>query len=99
MSVTIRYTVRGFGSFPEDMLRYDDSAPAEPEDKHWISAGGVREAMLETIRKVPINVAKRWVREGIVPCRDRWNSFLWNVTEVWINDESVYTSALVEDGK
>jgi hypothetical protein len=99
MPVTIRYTVRGFSQFPEDMLRYDRSGPATDEDTIWIEAKGLRELMLKTEVKAGVLEAKRLVREGLIPCRNRWASFLWNVTEVWVNDESVYAPLLEEDTK
>ena len=79
----VRYTVRGWGSFPSDMLRYDRSKAAAPEDEQWMAMRGTRELMLKTEIEGPISHARRLIREGRVPCKDRWASFLWEVTEVY----------------
>ena len=43
----IRFTVRGDGIFPFDMLRYDNCFPATPEDIEWIGPCGSPSASIE----------------------------------------------------
>ena len=69
-----RYTVRGRGHFPSDMLRYDHSFPYSGEDVAWMHLRNQeREVMLVAITDNP-----KWD-----PTRDRWRSFGWIVTEVY----------------
>ena len=57
----IRYTVRGSGSFPEDMLRYDRSKPATPEDVEWMKGYAERELMLKMEHEGPRTHIKRLI--------------------------------------
>ena len=69
------YTVRGDGTFPLDMLRYDCSWPATSEDVSWLWSGKEeRELMLRSDRE---------------PTYARWSSFGWEVTEVRKNGKPV----------
>ncbi len=79
----VRYTVRGYGAFPTDMLRYDRSEAATPEDVEWMKGREERELMLKTWVEDPKSHVRRLIREGRVPCKDRWRSFGWEVTEVY----------------
>lgn len=71
MTYTTRYTVRGTGDFPIDMLRYDHSFPWAEEDTAWILRKDEREVMLGIV-----SAAKNPHIE-----RNRWQSFGWIVTE------------------
>ena len=83
----VRYTVRGRGSFPEDMLRYDRSEAATPEDVAWMEGRDERELMLKATAVGPLFHVRRLVREGLRPCTGRWESFMWAVTEVYEPEE------------
>lgn len=79
----VRYTVRGSGSFPEDMLRYDRSKAATPEDVEWMKGRAERELMLKTSSEGPLSHVRRLIREKRLPTHGRWESFSWVVTEVY----------------
>ena len=79
----VRYTVRGSGSFPADMLRYDQSEAATPEDVQWMEGREERELMLRASIAGPVSHVRALIRDGRVPCKDRWLSFGWTVTEVY----------------
>lgn len=71
---TGRYTVRGSGSFPSDMLRYDDATFASPEDEAKASAS--REE-----RDINLILTHRpHYRKSRKPTTGRWESFGWEVT-------------------
>jgi len=59
-----RYTVSGRGTFPSDMLRYDDAAAASDADAALM--GGSRD-----LRQINIT------GQGCTPAR--WSSFGWSV--------------------
>lgn len=80
---SIRFTVRGIGKFPIDMLRYDSCYPATGEDTQWIESeraagNGSRELMLEHRS----HGSRTWT-----PTFGRWQSFGWVVTEVYRPNE------------
>lgn len=83
----IRYTVRGSGSFPEDMLRYDRSKAATPEDVEWMKGRHERELMLKIEHEGPRTHIKRLIASKHVPTIGRWESFGWTVTEVYEPEE------------
>ena len=61
------FKVRGGGTFPIDMLRYDRCWPFTQQDVHAIeSERGKRTVTLETAHDAS-------------PTPSRWNSFLWGV--------------------
>ncbi len=65
------YVVRGSGSLPLDMLRYDECWPR--------NSGAVDAIQVDGEDKFTIrNVELRGVRE---PTKDRWGSFGWTVLE------------------
>ena len=68
----VTYTVKGPGSFPIDMLRYDTSFPAKETQSLQIEADA-------DMREVDLihRGAKGWK-----PTYDRWRSFGWNVLQV-----------------
>lgn len=68
-----RFTVRGRGSFPIDMLRYDRATPYNEVDSNSISramhVGPWESVDVELISQRP-------------PTEDRWASFSWQVVTV-----------------
>jgi hypothetical protein len=74
----VRFTVRGNGPFPEDMLRYDHCEPATQEDVFWVTGRYIRELMLKARISHP-----SIVKSGLFPTKARWDSFGWGVTEVY----------------
>ena len=77
-----KYTVRGRGYFPFDMLRYDLSWPAEQEDIQWMNQREERELMLVAYRD------GRTLK--FEPTRERWKSWLLVVTEVYPRERVVF---------
>lgn len=69
-----KYTVEGFGVFPFDMLRYDESFPHAQEDSLGLDSQLNRKRRQVTLIHTTIG-ASNWH-----PCEDRWESFLWKVT-------------------
>ncbi len=66
---TRRFTVRGRGQFPIDMLRYDSCWPYTSMDSSYISdESGGREVTLLT-------------NSPNAPTHGRWKSFTWAVVE------------------
>jgi len=86
---SVTFTVRGTGEFPLDMLRYDQCRPASDTNAIAITAKyGDGDNLLfdETghhrIRTVTLITDRvDLFRREIIPCRDRWKSFLWHVVE------------------
>jgi hypothetical protein len=70
------YQVRGRGPFPTDMLRYDESEPATPEDAAAIARLSVETPADDLDIRAPHTVTLRYVgRPGAgyrVPTRGRW---------------------------
>jgi hypothetical protein len=73
-----------------DMLRYDHSHVATPEDTKWVEIAARKnflnkddtvELMLETF--LPPSIRQGAVKEGLIPQLERWKSFGWEVTEVY----------------
>ena len=64
--MSAKFTVIGSGSFPFDMLRYDECWPLMPEDASALSR--------EDRRKVELLTNKRFG-----PTTARWASFGWHV--------------------
>ena len=75
-----KYSVIGSGPFPTDMLRYDESRPAEERDSAGIAM--TRDSTeFDNMREITLVVShdnkaeqRRWV-----PTHDRWRSFGWQV--------------------
>ncbi len=65
------FKVRGKGTFPYDMLRYDRCWPATEEDSHMMHWNAAREIRLSTASYDGNNQS--------APTIGRWNSFLWRV--------------------
>ncbi len=72
------YTVRGSWPFPTDMLRYDDSKAATPEDQAMIDRLSSENAPdLESLQnRVSITLIGNFK-----PNTARWESFLWTVPD------------------
>lgn len=75
MANLYEYIVEGVGSFPIDMLRYDNSWPATEEDARRIAKRLDHSVQDET---KPI-IMLRSFRD---PCVERWKSFMWRVKSV-----------------
>lgn len=94
-----RYTVRGIGSFPHDMLRRDHARPATPEDQRLIHIADQLhreplEIMLEMRGRRPTTT------EGVHPNIERWESFGWTVTQVYPGERrEMSESAPMPDGQ
>lgn len=69
---TTTFTVTGRGSFPLDMLRWDQCYPQGPDDVANIDVGQRRE-----IKLVHVGDRRHWE-----PTKDRWASFNWVVCRV-----------------
>ena len=64
-----RFSVKGTGTFPMDMLRYDMAFPTNPEA---INQKGTR----------IVHLVARTFRNPHMPTLGRWNSFGWTVEHV-----------------
>lgn len=74
-----KFTVRGSGPFPIDMLRYDYCWPATEQDSGLIQCDRMTERMTRGVR------ISRVVEQGKVPTDARWQSFGWTVFDVTQN--------------
>lgn len=86
MMIQVQYTVRGEGTFPLDMLRYETSYPFSEEDSHKIEATFDNTGPLNSD---PIRLC-RWVEDQQAAdywnaSRGRWESFGWEV--VWHHED------------
>lgn len=75
---TFHFTVEGSGTFPFDMLRYDQAYPASESESaklDWNGQPGLRQVKLATT----YHPRERDLRHIVTP--DRWQSFGWRVTE------------------
>jgi hypothetical protein len=72
----IEYEVKGYAPFPFDMLRYDASYPARPEDASLlVNVNDLpRQREVVTVRLVHTHPSKAWQ-----PTVGRWESFGWQV--------------------
>ena len=75
--IRFQYTVKGPGTFPVDMLRYDGSFPESEEDSHKIERTFTEDFVVVSD---PIRLG-RWSDDTWSPHRKRWESFGWHV--VW----------------
>lgn len=75
-----RYTVRGAGAFPLDMLRHDSSYPATETDSS-IAQGDEDHLGRVTVRPAPraVELAHTGTARAWLPTFDRWESFGWEV--------------------
>lgn len=64
------FTVRGKGTFPADMLRYDKCWPATMDDAAVIA---------EVLAMPVVGVVNIKLTTCIEPTPDRWKSFGWHV--------------------
>lgn len=67
----VKFTVKGRGLFPVDMLRYDCCYPASPQDVNNMDGREPREVTLVTATVNPL----------VGPTKGRWESFGWTVTK------------------
>jgi hypothetical protein len=94
MPVKFTYVVRGDGAFPDDMLRYDGAEFADFGDSLTALQTGVRELTVFSVRSLPINDAKSWVKRGILPCWQRWESFGWKVVKACVNGKEIQPNGI-----
>lgn len=74
---TTRFTVKGTGYFPLDMLRYDQCYPADSNDAATIGYTYVNSKQeSRDVRLKHTHDHKFWQ-----PTNGRWSSFGWAVTE------------------
>lgn len=64
--VFYEYQVKGHGSFPIDMLRYDSAWPAKQEEIHLLDSMHLKSRIVT-------------LRSYSEPTPARWNSFGWSV--------------------
>lgn len=76
----LTYTVTGSGTFPDDMLRYDDAYPLSEEDVTVAFGDRARLGRRLPERSVRIVQFVRTLKDR--PTFGRWGSFGWGVTEV-----------------
>jgi hypothetical protein len=82
LKYVVTYKVTGFGEFPWDMLRYDRSSPySEAGDSYRMSRVNGDE---RTIKLVTYVESPSVVKKGFCPCRQRWDSFGWSVSEITV---------------
>ena len=79
----VQFTVRGTGSFPLDMLRYDQCHVAHPRSQELIDEATWRskeyEVQLESYR--PSWNRQDLIKAKLYPTFERWKSFGWHVVE------------------
>jgi hypothetical protein len=68
-----KFTVKGRGPFPVDMLRYDQCIPYQPDDTRKLEADATEET-----REVTLTIPKG-AASIHYPTVGRWSSFGWNV--------------------
>ncbi|RWB29624.1 MAG: hypothetical protein EOQ41_16060 [Mesorhizobium sp.] len=95
MAHELVYTVTGSWPFPLDMLRYDRSRAATPEDQSKIDApSSDYAANREAIRdEVSITLVMQQMHKFAAPATARWESFGWKVP----SDAQFYASKLQEN--
>ena len=77
MAITVKFTVRGAGQFPLDMLRYDCCHPHGSDDVRQMEHDrSIREVTL--VRVCMSSTA--WARQYAVT-EGRWASFGWTVID------------------
>lgn len=76
----LTYTVTGSGTFPDDMLRYDNAYPLSEEDVTVAFGDRARHGRRLPQRSVRIIQFVRTLKDR--PTVGRWNSFGWGVTEI-----------------
>ena len=69
----MRFKVKGNGTFPFDMLRYDACHPVNEDEARSLAATNTREVEL---------VSRRPIGSQQDPTYGRWNSFGWWVSAV-----------------
>jgi hypothetical protein len=71
------FRVRGDGSFPVDMLRYDSCFPAT-EGAASLIERSIRDGALSRDREVTLHA---WQHRDWTPTHGRWESFNWKIVE------------------
>jgi hypothetical protein len=78
----LKFTVKGKGFFPLDMLRYDKCYPMNPRDIDLITERGQMPERMIVIGTVIVGSkahVTRLVKEGLTPTVGRWLSMGWPV--------------------
>ena len=74
-----RFIVKGTGSFPIDMLRYDQCFPDDQESAAKIANSVYHSRMATQDGEICLAA---WRLIGWEPTKKRWESFLWKVVEI-----------------
>ncbi len=74
----LEFTVRGFGQFPFDMLRYDHCYP-KSESEVWVMVEGHYAGEPKVMTLVMVGTTK-----DLTPTPARWRSFGWEVQSIGI---------------
>ena len=77
-----RFSVKGFGCFPLDMLRYDACYPEGSEDAGNIDRALDRDISGKDRKDTAINLVHVGSDRVWQPTKGRWSSFMWTVVEV-----------------
>jgi len=75
-----RIVVEGMGSFPLDMLRYDNCIPAQEEEIHKLVMSSKDMPEYRERRQIELI---RHAYNGEPPTNGRWQSFGWRVVSVY----------------
>jgi hypothetical protein len=70
------YVVEGVGSFPADMLRYDNAFPASEDDDKKVKAEDYSGLTWSRPRRYRVRIIGKYP-----PTVERWKSFGWKVVK------------------
>jgi hypothetical protein len=85
MSKKVRFTVKGNGEFPQDMLRYDNCVAATPEDEakiDWSYEDEFPEGGEHGLYRREVNLIATFAHKWQEPTKDRWESFDWKIARI-----------------
>ena len=77
--VLYQFTVEGIGSFPIDMLRYDECFPDDQESASKIANSISHSYSVPQDGEIYLAA---WHPKGWEPTKKRWESFLWKVVRI-----------------
>ena len=81
----VKFSVRGNGEFPWDMLRYDNCVAETPEDQKkidWTYEDEFPEGGEHGLFRREVNLVGSFPHKWMGPNKDRWESFYWKVVKV-----------------
>lgn len=88
LKYAVTYKVTGAGSFPFDMLRYDRSSPYREIPDSGMLDGDNRDSGWyihpRTVQLITYVESAAVVKKGFCPCKERWESFGWSVSEITV---------------